>query len=61
MFNPFFRMTLGDAIDHPLFKDVKGSKSENFVGNPVDLEFEEMNLDTDTLRSLFIEEIKHFH
>ena len=54
-------MTLADAIDHPLFKDVKGSKSENFVGNPVDLEFEEMNLDTDTLRTLFLEEIKSFH
>lgn len=30
VFNPFFRMALAEAIDHPLFKDVKGSKSENF-------------------------------
>lgn len=30
VFNPFFRMTLNDAINHQLFKEVKGSKSENF-------------------------------
>jgi len=30
VFNPFFRMNLQEAIDHPLFNEVKGSKSENF-------------------------------
>jgi serine/threonine protein kinase len=60
VFNPFFRMTLNDAINHPLFKDVKGSKSENFVGVPIELEFEGMNLDTDTLRQLFLKESTYY-
>lgn len=53
-------MTLNDAINHPLFKDVKGSKSENFVGVPIELEFEGMNLDTDTLRQLFLKESTYY-
>jgi len=35
VFNPFFRLTLGDAINHPLFKDIKGTKSEKFTGTPI--------------------------
>jgi mitogen-activated protein kinase 1/3 len=61
MFNPFFRMTLQDAISHPLFKDIKGTKSEKYVGTPITLEFEEMHLDTKTLRELFLKEIAHYN
>jgi len=57
VFNPFFRMTLHDAINHPLFDKVKGTKSEKFVGSPIDLEFENMNLNNHTLRQLFMKEI----
>jgi len=61
MFNPFFRLSLQEAIEHPLFKDIKGTKSEKFVGNPIQLEFEDMHLDTKTLRELFLKEIAQFN
>lgn len=61
VFNPFFRLSLTDAINHPLFKEIKGTKSEKFVGTPIQLEFEEMHLDTKTLRELFLKEIAHYN
>ena len=61
VFNPFFRLSLQDAIAHPLFKEIKGTKSEKFTGDPIQLEFEDMNLDTKTLRELFLKEIAHYN
>lgn len=61
VFNPFFRITLHDAIAHPLFDKVRGTKSEKITGEPFDLEFESLNLDNKTLRKLFMKEIMHYH
>ena len=61
VFNPFFRMTLHDAINHPLFNAVRGTKSEKYQGTPIDLEFEGLSLTNNTLRELFIKEIKTYH
>lgn len=61
VFNPFFRLTLQDAMAHTLFDQVKGTKSEKFEGSPIELEFDDMNLDTKALRELFLQEIKKYH
>lgn len=45
IFNPYFRMSLDDALAHPLFDQVRRKQSEQFVGNPIELEFEKMSLD----------------
>ena len=45
IFNPYFRMSLEDALAHPLFDNVRRPQAENFKGKPIELEFEKMNLD----------------
>lgn len=54
LFNPFFRLTLQQAIDHPLFEQVKESAKVNTEGKPIDVDFENMELNTDTLKELFL-------
>lgn len=57
VFNPYFRMSLQDALNHPLFDNVRRPQAESFVGKPIKLEFEKMTLDKATLRELFLKEI----
>jgi len=57
VFNPYFRMSLEDALNHPLFNDVRLPQAESFMGKPIELEFEKMKLDKSTLRELFLKEI----
>jgi len=54
-------MTIPDAIAHPLFDSVRGTKAEKYSGKPISLSFESQNLDKKTLRALFLEEIKTYH
>ena len=56
-FNPYFRMSLQDALNHPLFDNVRRPQAESFAGKPIDLEFEKMTLDKTNLRELFLKEI----
>ena len=55
--NPFFRISLDEAIKHPLFDQVRNKDAEQIQGGCVSLEFEKMKLDKGILRELFIEEI----
>lgn len=57
VFNPYFRMSLEDALNHPLFDNVRRPQSENYKGKPIDLEFEKMQLDKSSLREFFLKEI----
>ena len=57
VFNPYFRMSLEDALNHPLFDNVRRPQAEKFVGKPIELEFEKLTLDKKTLRELFLKEI----
>ena len=56
-FNPFFRVTLNDAIEDPIFDDVKTILSEKYEGKAISLDFEKEKLDISTLRTLFNKEI----
>ena len=60
MFNPFYRITLEDALAHPLFKPVRQIDNESFHGQPVSLDFEKLNLDKSTLRYLILEECNYY-
>lgn len=55
--NPFFRISLDEAIKHPMFDNVRNKEAELIQGSFVNLEFEKSKLDVTKLRSLFIEEI----
>ena len=46
-----------EAIEHPLFDNVRRPQAENFKGKPIELEFEKTNLNKKTLRELFLKEI----
>lgn len=61
VFNPYFRLSLTDCLNHDLFKNVRRPQAESYVGKPIELEFEKMNLNKETLRELFLKEIKHYH
>ena len=45
VFNPYFRMSLEDSLAHPLFDKVRRPQAEQYIGKPIELEFEKMNLD----------------
>jgi hypothetical protein len=53
-------MSLTDALSHPLFDNVRRPQAEGFVGKPIELEIEKMNLDKKTLREMFLKEIYHY-
>lgn len=61
VFNPYFRMTLDDALSHPMFKNVRRPQAEAYLGKPIELEFEKLDLDVPMLRKLILEEIMHYH
>jgi hypothetical protein len=42
VFNPYFRMSLDDALNHEMFKNVRRPQAEKYVGKPIELEFEQM-------------------
>ena len=50
VFNPFFRMTLEEAINHPFLKDIKDKQSDEVVASVVKIEFDNKQLDFDELR-----------
>lgn len=42
-FNPYFRISLKEAIEHPLFDKVRNN-AQNCIGKPIELEFEKCEL-----------------
>ena len=57
VFNPYFRISLADALSHPLFDNIRRPQAEGWEGKPIALEFEKLKLDKDTLREFFLKEI----
>lgn len=57
VFNPYFRISLVDALKHPLFDNVRRPQAESLQGTPIELEFEKIILNKDKLRQLFLTEI----
>jgi len=54
-------LTIDEALEHPLFKDIRNPKFETTSKNPVILEFDkEDELPEDVLRKLFLEEITYY-
>ena len=60
VFNPYFRISLQECLEHPLFAKVRNQQKEAITGQPVVLEFEKEELNRDRLRELFIEECAHY-
>ena len=52
-FNPYFRISVDDALNHPFFNKVKKPHKEVLSDVKISLEFESEHLDRDKLRELF--------
>ena len=62
VFDPRKRMTVDEALEHPLFTKVRDKKLEKVSKNPVVLTFEkEKDMDEATLRKHFLDSIFKFH
>jgi len=53
-------MSLDEAINHPLFEQVRSTEQEQTNTQPIDLDFESLNLTNSTLRELFLKEISRY-
>ena len=60
VFNPYFRISVDEALNHPFFKKVRKNEKELKSDNQISIEFEKDTLDKKKLRQLFIEEINFF-
>lgn len=50
IFNPYFRITIDEALAHPFFKKVRKTDKEVNSDKEVQIEFEKENLDKKKLR-----------
>ncbi len=64
IFNPYFRITVDDALAHPFFNKIRKAEKEAESATHVELEFDTTDktkdLDSKKLRALFVEEIMWF-
>lgn len=60
VFNPYFRLSVDEALNHPFFKKVRKAEKELKAAQEIHIEFEKDHLDKKKLRALFIEEIQFF-
>jgi serine/threonine protein kinase len=56
VFNPYFRLSVDDALDHPFFSDIKNASFEVSAKEEIELTFEKDELTRDHLRELFVQE-----
>lgn len=59
VFNPYFRLSVDEALNHPFFKKIKKAEKEVSADHEVQIEFEKEHLDRKKLRQLFLEEVEY--
>ena len=60
VFNPYFRISLQECLDHPLFSQVRNIEKEKIPTSTILLEFEKEELNRDKLRQLILQEASYF-
>jgi mitogen-activated protein kinase 1/3 len=60
VFNPYFRLSVDEALTHPFFKKVRKTEKEVRAAAEIQIDFEKEHLDKKKLRSLFLEEMQFF-
>lgn len=59
--NPYFRITVNEALAHPFFESIRDKTKEIVATEPVILEFEkEGDLEAPRLQELFVDEINYY-
>lgn len=60
VFNPYFRISVDEALNHPFFRKVKKAEKEACPSKEIQIEFEKEHLDRKNLRRLFLEEVEYY-
>jgi serine/threonine protein kinase len=60
VFNPYFRISVDEALNHPFFRKVKKAEKEACSSKEIQIEFEKEHLDRKNLRRLFLEEVEYY-
>ena len=60
VFNPYFRISVDEALNHPFFRKVKKAEKEACANKEIQIEFEKEHLDRKNLRRLFLEEVEYY-
>lgn len=60
VFNPYFRLTIDDCLEHTFFKKCRKSEKEQDAKEVIQFDWEKEHLDRQLLRQHFIEEILFF-
>lgn len=61
-FNPYFRITIDEALDHPFFAKVRKPEKEITANSKIKIEFDQTGeeLTREKLRQLFLEEVEYY-
>ena len=60
VFNPYFRVSIDDCLEHVFFKNLRKDDKEIKSNESISFDWENENLDKVRLRELFLEEILYF-
>jgi serine/threonine protein kinase len=60
VFNPYFRLSVDDCMEHPFFKKCRKPEKEQDAKESIHFDWEKEHLDRARLRHHFIEEIQFF-
>lgn len=60
VFNPYFRISLDDCLEHPFFSSIRKLDKEQIATESIKFDWEKESLDRHKLRHYFIEEIDYF-
>ena len=59
-FNPYKRITINESFNHPFFKNVRDLRMEKISNYTLNLDYENLDLTVDELRTRFVEVINKF-
>lgn len=60
VFNPYFRISIDDCLEHPFFKSMRKADKELKATESIQFDWEKESLDIPKLRQHFSEEILFF-
>jgi mitogen-activated protein kinase len=60
VFNPYFRISIDESLEHSFFKKVRKPEKEIIATETVKFDWEKEHLDKAKLREHFVEEIMYF-
>ena len=60
VFNPFYRISIDECIEHPFLEKVRKKEKEKLAPEKIQFDFEKEHLNKKKLRELFLEEISYY-